>query len=152
MNQKPLKVSGNTGIHAGDFHMWHDALAAFAGRRVPTRIDGQDPRILYALLDDQWVVCKAYAALQAGQQSHAEAMAYAVWARDGSSLKELMKADSDRQLTAEIERRERSRNSPHAPEPNETQLITEHPTSCPCPLEASRQLALSQCPSRIGSG
>lgn len=141
MNQKPLKVSGNTGIHAGDFHMWHDALAAFAGRRVPTRIDGQDPRILYALLDDQWVVCKAYAALQAGQQSHAEAMAYAAWARDGSSLKELMKADSDRQLIAEIERRERSRNSPHAPEPNETQLITEHPTSCPLPLGSFKAIS-----------
>jgi len=141
LKQKPLKVSGNTVIHAGDLHMWHDALAAFAGRSVPTRIDGQDPRILYALLDNQWVVCKAYAALQAGQQSHAEAMAYAVWARDGSSLRELMKADSDRQLIAEIERREMARKAPPAREHNEAQLATDRPTSCPPSLGSFKAIS-----------
>jgi putative transposase len=99
------KLDPSRGLHIDAFHFWHPSLAGCRRPSIDVRRDPQDPYRVYALVEDQWVTCRASASPVYDQMAPLKQTVEGVVMLDGARLREIVRDDADRNLMAALQRR-----------------------------------------------
>ena len=103
------------GLHVGPFHYWHPDLARVTSRKVPVRIDPQNPYQIYALVLDCWITCRASPAPSYAMKSALEQIVEGAVLLAGPELRNAVRADADRRLVQAITARTNASSIPFPP-------------------------------------
>ena len=113
------------GLHIGAFHYWHPDLSRTTCRKIPVRIDPQNPYQIYALALDRWITCQASPAPSYAKKSALEQLVEGAVLLAGPELRNAVRADADRGLVQAITTRSNARSIPLPPPATNTGLFTQ---------------------------
>lgn len=103
------------GLHIGAFHCWHPDLSRVTCRKVPVRIDPQNPYQIYALVLGRWITCRASPAPSYAKKSALEQIVEGAVLLAGPDLRNAVRTDADRRLVQAITTRSNARSIPLPP-------------------------------------
>lgn len=113
------------GLHIGAFHYWHPDLSRVTCRKVPVRIDPQNPYQIYALALDRWITCQASPAPSYSKKSALEQIVEGAVLLAGPDLRNAVRTDADRGLVQAITTRSKASSIPLPPAAINTDLPTQ---------------------------
>jgi len=96
------------GLHIGSFHYWCPELARATHPRVAVRIDPQNPYLVYALCEREWVSCVAAPFPSYTKKSPLQQAVEGLIQLDGGAFRTAVREDGDRQLMEALRRRGQS--------------------------------------------
>ena len=100
------KLDPSRGLHIDAFHFWHPSFAGLPRQSIDVRRDPQDPYRAYALVNDEWVTCRASASPSYDTMNPLRQVTEGVVMLDGARLREVVRADAERGLMRALQSRE----------------------------------------------
>ena len=105
--EKVYTVDPSRGINPCGAWYWHPALARVANTRVEVRLDPWDEDMVYAMVQDEWVCCRARGTLYAENKDLVAMMSRAVLRMDGRQELAEAQHEGDLSLARHLATRER---------------------------------------------
>lgn len=98
---KPYKVSAHGDVHLNGLHFTHPSLRMLPAskRRVPVRVDPEDPFRIYCAVDGQWITALANEAIAHRLKSTEERWAESILMTDANPVKSFAKKSARNALT-----------------------------------------------------
>ncbi len=118
------------GVHVGDSHFWHPALAKANVKKstVEIRPDPEDPYRVFAKIDHAWVTCLASGSQISLLRDPVAQLANAIRLLDGKEARKQAKDAADQRLIAHVRnfdaQYEQSANLVHPPQPTPQQQVS----------------------------
>lgn len=100
------KLDPSRGLHIDAFHFWHPSLAGLPRQSIDVRRDPQDPYRVYALVNDQWVTCRASVSPAYDKMDPLRQVTEGVVMLDGAKLREIVRDDAERNLMRVLQSRD----------------------------------------------
>lgn len=120
-DEEKYKVDRSRGINPLGRWYWHPALARMAHKRVEVRLDPWDEDLVYALVDNDWVCCRARGTLYQESKDLVAMICRATLRLDGRQELAEAKHEADLALSRHLSNRDRTPPSDAPADDPETQ-------------------------------